>query len=464
MKKVVALLLIFFLAILVVPSVLALELEVEKLSANEVYITELNEPLKIDLKVTNLGASENVVFYSFFAQDLYPKEAILLKRGEPQEITLQIYPSSRIKPGYYTFDYYIRNNYGEEIANTLTVNVIDFKDAFEVGSSEFDPESKSLNVYVHNKVNFNFENISVVFTSPFFNFERKFTLGPNQKNEFTVTLNKEDFKKLMAGYYTFEAEIQAKGIEGIVEGTLKFSEKDILTTNKKTYGIIINTNIIEKTNEGNVVAKTETVIKKNIVSRLFTHFSPEPNLVERQGFAVYYTWYSNINPGEVLKITVKTNWLLPLAIILLVVLVVILVKKTSNRNLVLKKKVTFVNAKGGEFALKVMILVEAKNHLERVSVIDRLPYLTKVHERFGGEQPSRIDEKSKRMEWNFERLQPGERRVFSYIIYSKIGVLGKFALPPVTAVYEKEGKVKEAQSNKAFFMLEPRARKDLTEE
>jgi hypothetical protein len=58
-------------------------------------------------------------------------------------------------------------------------------------------------------------------------------------------------------------------------------------------------------------------------------------------------------------------------------------------------------------------------------------------------------------------MQPGERRVFSYIIYSKIGVLGKFALPSVTAVYEKEGKVKEAQSNQAFFMLEPRATKDL---
>jgi hypothetical protein len=345
----------------------------------------------------------------------------------------------------------------------LTVDIINFEDAFEIGADEFDPESTTLNVYIHNKVNFNFENITVVFNSPFFEFQKDFNLGPNQRNDFTITLDKEEFKKLMAGYYTFDADIRAKGVEGNVEGTLKFTEKDILTTNKKTYGVIINTNVIEKTNEGNVVAKTETVIKKNVLSRLFTHFSPEPNTVERSGFAVYYTWYNDISPGEVLKITVRTNWLLPLAIIILIVLVVILVKKTSNRNLVLKKKVLFVNAKGGEFALKVMILVEAKNFVQRVTVIDRLPYLTKVHEKFGGEQPSRIDEKNKRMEWNFERLQPGERRVFSYIIYSKIGVLGKFALPPATAVYEKEGKVKETQSNQAFFMLEQRAKKDLEE-
>lgn len=449
-----------FLTVLVVPSLLALELEVEKLSANEVFISGLNEPASFDLRITNLGSSENVVFYSFFTQEISPKE-LRLEGKKSQDVTLKIYPSEKMKPGYYTFDYFIRNNYGEEVSQTLTIDIINFEDAFEIGSQDFDPESKTLNVYIHNRVNFNFENITVVFSSPFFEFKKEFNLGPNQRNDFTITLDKEDFKKLMAGYYTFEAEVEAKGLKGVVEGTLKFSEKDILTTNKKTYGFIINTNVIEKTNEGNVLTKTETVIKKNVLSRLFTHFSPEPNTVEREGLAVYYTWYNELSPGEVLRINVKTNWLLPFAIILLIVLVVILVKKNSNRNIVLKKKVSFVNAKGGEFALKVMILVEAKSFLERISVIDRLPYLTKVHERFGGEQPSRIDDKTKRIEWNFERMQPGERRVFSYIIYSKIGVLGKFALPPVTAVYEKEGKVKEAQSNQAFFMLEPRTPKDL---
>ncbi|HNZ52444.1 MAG TPA: hypothetical protein PLT60_03435 [Candidatus Pacearchaeota archaeon] len=460
MKKVIVLLSMIFLTLLVVPSVLALELEVEKLSANEVVISGLNEPASFDLRITNLGSSENVVLYSFFTQEISPKE-LRLESKKTQDVTLKIYPSERMKPGYYTFDYFIRNNYGDEVSQTLTIDILNFEDAFEIGSQDFNPESKTLNVYIHNKVNFNFENVVVVFKSPFFEFKKEFNLGPNQRNDFTITLDKEDFKKLMAGYYTFEAEIEAKGLKGVVEGTLKFSEKDILTTTKKTYGLIINTNVIEKVNEGNVLTKTETVIKKNVLSRLFTHFSPEPNTVEREGLVVYYTWYDELSPGEVLKINVKTNWLLPFVIVLLIVLVVILVKKNLNRNIVLKKKVSFVHAKGGEFALKVMILVEAKSFLERISIIDRLPYLTKVHERFGGEQPSRIDDKNKRIEWNFERMQPGERRVFSYIIYSKIGVLGKFALPSVTAVYEKEGKVKEAQSNQAFFMLEPRATKDL---
>ncbi len=460
MKKVVTIFFVSLFFVFAIPFSLALNLDIKKIDSNEVYILGLDEPVTFDLMITNLGSSEKIYLYNFFAREISPEE-LVINQKETKNITLKLYPYKSTKPGYYAFDYYIRDDYGGEIEEPLTINVVNFEDAFEIGSEAFDPESKSLNIYIHNKVNFDFKEASVVFSSPFFEFTKEFNLGPNQRNDFTITLDKEDFKKLMAGYYTFESKISAKGLKGTIEGTLKFSEKDILTTNKKTYGVIINTNLIEKVNEGNTVTKTETVVKKNIISRLFTHFSPEPNTVDREGLVVYYTWYNELSPGETLKINVKTNWILPFAIILVIVLVVILVKKTSNRNIILKKKISFVNAKGGEFALKVMILVEAKNFLERISVIDRMPHLTKIHEKFGGERPSRVDDKTKRIEWNFDRMQPGERRVFSYIIYSKIGVLGKFALPPVTAVYEREGKVKEAHSNQAFFMLEPRSQKDL---
>ena len=449
---------------MVLPSIFAMNLVIEKQSVNEVMILGLNEPAIFDLKINNLGTSEDIMFYSFFSPDVYPKGTVHVMGRNSEDVALKIYPPEKINTGYYTFDYFIRNDDGEELSQKLMFNVIEFKDAFEIGSEEFDSESKTLKVYVHNKVNFNFENVSVDFSSSFFDFSKNFNLGPNQKNEFVVTLNKDDFKKLMAGYYTFEAKIKAKEVEADLEGTLKFTEKDILTTSKKTYGVIINTNLIEKTNEGNVITNTETVVRKNIVSRLFTSFDPEPNLVEREGFRVYYTWNSEIAPGDVAKITVKTNWTLPFVIVFLIVLILVIIKVYSRKDLVLRKKVSFVNAKGGEFALRVTLIAEARGPVERISIIDRLPLLTKVHEKFGGEMPSRIDEKNKRIEWNFEKLQAGEKRVLSYIVYSKIGILGKFALPSATAVYESEGEVKEVQSNQAFFMLEPRTKKDMTEE
>ena len=130
--------------------------------------------------------------------------------------------------------------------------------------------------------------------------------------------------------------------------------------------------------------------------------------------------------------------------------------RSSKTNVSLRKKITFVRAKGGEFALKVSVIVHAKKYVEKVSVIDRLPGLVKIYERFGGEHPNRIDEDKKRIEWDFEKLEAGESRLISYIIYSKVGVLGKFALPAATAIYEKEGEINESTSNKAFFIAEER--------
>jgi hypothetical protein len=340
------------------------------------------------------------------------------------------------------------------------VNVIKLKDAFEVGAEEFKPDSNKVVVYIKNRVNFNFEDIQAKFKSPFFNFDEMLSLKPHEKKSFEVSLNQEDFRDLMAGFYTLNVEVDADNLKANVEGTIKFSEKDIVIDTQNRYGVIINTNTITKTNEGNVVSPTVTVIKKNVISRLFTSFNPEPDVVERKGLLVYYTWEKELKPGEQMAITIKTNWLLPLLAILLIIAIVILTKQFSRTNLSLKKKVTFVRAKGGEFALKVSVMVTARKFVERVNVIDRLPPITKLHERFGGEMPKKVDVHNRKIEWYFDRLREGESRIISYIIYSKIGVLGRFALPKTNAIYEKDGEVHEAESNQAFFIAE-QARKPL---
>ena len=132
----------------------------------------------------------------------------------------------------------------------------------------------------------------------------------------------------------------------------------------------------------------------------------------------------------------------------------------STRNLVLKKRVSFVRAKGGEFALKVSVVIKAKKYLEKVNIMERLPPLVKLHEKFGVETPSRIDEKNRRIEWRFDKLQEGETRIINYIMYSKIGVVGKFALPRTTALFEKEGKILERNSNQTFFVIEPNSKRE----
>ena len=449
---------VFFLIALMIliPSVLAINVEVQKNSQNEVLIADLNKPVVFDLSIKNNQMSDNFEFYNLAGFSISPAN-VTINLGQTKDVILELTPIGKISQrGYYTIPVFIRSRDTSEIQESLTFKITELKDSFEVGSGDVDPKSQSIAIYIKNNENFDFGPTHVKFNSAFFNVEKDFTIGPKETKQISVQLNKEDFKSLMAGFYTLSADITTTGKEATVEGVIRFVEKDILTTTKKDYGFLINTQIITKTNEGNLIATSETVIKKNIISRLFTGFSPSPDIVERVGATVYYSWTREINPGEALVIEVKTNWLFPLLLVLLVVAIVILVKKYTGRSLILKKRVSFVRAKGGEFALRISIAVKAKHFIERVNVVDRLPLMASIHERFGGDAPTRVDAKNKRIEWNFDKMESGEVRFVSYIIYSKIGVVGKFALPTATAIFEKDEKIHEVESNRAFFVSEQR--------
>lgn len=431
----------------------------ETVSSDDVLVIGLDETIDTVLNITNSGQATTFEFFNLVGFSLTPSERISFSTGESREIELSFSPIGDFDyRGFYTVNYFIRNAEDNELQESITFEVIDLKDIFEVGSGEVDPDSQSIQIYLKNLEDVNVGEVTAKFSSAFFEFEKTFNLGADGKVNFEVQLDKNDFNKLMAGFYNLNVEINTNNQDVEAQGIIQFIEKDVLTISNKSYGFIINTQIIEKINEGNLVATSETVIRKNVFSRLFTTFSPEPEMVDRQGFSVFYTWRHEISPGEIVEIAVKTNWFYPFIIILFIIVIVILAKLYSDTHLVLRKKVSFVKTKGGEFALKVTIIANAKKYIERVNVIDRLPSLVKIYERFGGEQPAKINQKLRRVEYHFEKLEEGETRVMSYIIYSKIGVMGRFALPSATAIFDRDGKIKEAESNKAFFVAEQRSR------
>ena len=454
----------FMLAIFVLPSIFALNLKVEKTSSNEVMIADLNKPAVFDLKITNLGADDHIEFYNLVGFTMFPVGTVPITAGETKDIKLEVSPIGEFEyMGRYNFKYYIRSQDGSEIEQQIAFKRIKMEDAFSIGVGDFDPESNSVQIYLENLENFDFGQVTAKFSSSFFNLEKTIELGPNKKETINLELNKEDFKQLLAGFYTMDVEINAKEKKINLETTLKFAEKNIVTKTERDYGFLITTKIVKRTNEGNVITSTETIMKKNIISRLFTTFSPEPDNVERRGIIVYYTWDREINPGETLEIAVKTNWLFPFLIVLLIVAVVLIAKQYSKTNLELKKQVTFVKVKGGEFALKVSVFAKAQKFIENVTIIDRYPPLAKLYNKFGIEKPSKVDDKLKKLEWNFANLQPGETRILSYIIYSKVGVIGRFALPSAAGIFERDGEVHETESNRAFFVAEQRT-KDIPDE
>ena len=457
-KKVI---LLALLAVSLFPAVFALNLNVQTNSTNLVMIQGVNEPMTFNAQITNNGPADAFYFYNLVGFMMSPSSPVQINSGQTVNVPVTIIPVGSLPyTGPYVFNYYIRNQAGDKVPESFTFSIMNLKDALSVGASEINPGSSSVTIYIRNNVNYSFSNMTVDFSSPFFTLDKQVSLSPNQQDNFQISLNKADFKSLLAGFYTLSANVNYNGTTATVENNIQFSEQSLVNVSQKSSGFFIHTETVHKTNNGNVVANSQTIITKNIISRIFTTFSPQPDTVSRQGLTVYYTWENTLQPGSSLIITATTDWLIPLIIVLLIAAIVLFVAIYSRNSLDLEKEVAFVRTKGGEFAMKVTLKVHARKFSERVTVTDRLPHVVKLYDKFLGDRPTRIDENIKRIEWYFDKLQPGETRIVSYVIYSKVGVLGRFALPRARAIYERDGKVYETESNQAFLVTEQSVPRD----
>lgn len=442
--------LILLVAALVLPSVAALNLDVDLVSSNNVMIPELNKPANFELNITNKGEKQEIGIFTPVVSKQKPSksERLEIDSGESKRIDFVLYPPLK---GTSNFEYYID---GEDNTYTGSLNVknVDIRDIFEVGSSKINPEENSVEIYVENTLNNSFKDLNSRFSSPFFEIERDFSIGPKERKTFEIGLDKEDFDQIRAGFYTLSARIKIKNETVNSVGNIEFESSENIDTSKDKGGILIYREKISKSNEGNVEESVTIRMEKDILSRIFTSFNNDPDIVDRQGSSVYYTWERNLQPGQKIEVESSTNWIFPIVIILFLVFGTVAIKKYFQNDVKIKKKTKFVKSKGEEFALRVDVFVQARRPVENVVIIDRLPPLLKLYKKFGKEKPKNVDEQAKKIEWEFDSLEAGEERVLSYVAYSKVKVVGKFALPKTTSVYEKGEKVKESASNKVYFV------------
>src|SRR3989344_345727 len=180
MKKVFILIFLIFAGVFLAVSLAsAVNLKVEKISSNEVWVSELDKPVVFDLKITNFGQSNSFSFYNLLGFKMFPVGTVPISTSEVKEVRLEVFPLAKLPDsGFYTFPYYIRGNDGSEISQNLTFKIISLESAFEVGSADVDLEANTIEIFIKNKENFNFGDVNTVFSSPFFNLEKDFTLDP----------------------------------------------------------------------------------------------------------------------------------------------------------------------------------------------------------------------------------------------------------------------------------------------
>ncbi|MDO8508236.1 MAG: hypothetical protein Q7S27_00975 [Nanoarchaeota archaeon] len=430
------------------------DLTVEKIDKGSVIISELNNPAVYEFNINNPGNSEMAEIYSLVGVSMGPKGTFLIPSGT-SKVEIKAYPGKEFRrlDGYYNFEYQIRGLESGIFKDKLTFRVVSLKDVLSIGDIKIHPNDQTVDITIKNNVNTHLEDVEVIIASSFFESTEKISLKPFEEIKIPVEIKKDKISGLVAGQYFMKISVKMDDAEVDFKGDINYLEKEGTSVIKKTSGIIIRETTVTKTNEGNIPTTVVIDISKDILSRLFTTFSLEPTTAERSGIVVDYAWQKDIGPNESFTISSTTNYTFPFVILILVIIVGFLARAYSMTALTVNKKVSFVKTKGGEFALKVIVNVKAKRHIDNIQIVDRLPMMAKLYEKFG-RSPDRIDEASRRLFWDIPRLNKGEERVFSYIVYSKVRAVGRFELPPALAIFEKDGKTQEVLSNRAYFVSE----------
>ena len=430
-------------------------LEVEEVNKENVVVAEIGNSAYYDLKINNLDGEDQFMVFTLVGVQIEPRDYFNLSSGNTT-VPIKATMSEKIlreRRDLLFFEYQIKGMNRDIFKSKLLVNIVSVKDILEINYGSFHPDNDKIEVFVNNKEDVRLENLTLVLESVFFRESTPFSIGPHENKTFLILVNKEGTEDLVAGPYISTTTVVVNGKEVKLEGVVDFLEKEGTSVSESTEGIIIRTTVINKINKGNTPVAASVSMKKDILSRLFTSFTPEPSQTTRDGFFIEYTWQKNLAPSEELAVKATTNYTILFLILVLIVAVGGVARFYYLKSVSISKRVSLVRTKGGEFALRVVLRVRARKSVEKLQLTDSLPGMTKLYENFG-KQPDMIEKDSRRLAWNVGHLGRGESRVYSYVIYSKLNVVGRFELPLAHARFEKDGKVGEAYSNRAYLAME----------
>ncbi len=105
--------------------------------------------------------------------------------------------------------------------------------------------------------------------------------------------------------------------------------------------------------------------------------------------------------------------------------------------------------------MKVMLEIKnnAKKIVKNIKIIDYIPHIADLTNDFvqGTLRPTNVllhKAKGTIIKWELEEMAPGEDRIITYNIKSKLSIIGNFKLPRGKVVFKQKGKEIHSYSNK----------------
>jgi hypothetical protein len=423
-----------------------------------VIIAGAEDSATLMLRITNTNAQSDFEIYSLVGVKIAPSELTLQQGTHLVEITAS--PSASIirsTRGLLLFQYELYNQQAGRVLDQKLLKIVDLEGVFAIRPTTIKPGDTTADFVITNVENRTVTDVHLKIDSSFIKHEVTLTMAPYEQKRISVPLKGPELAKQVAGRYVADVSFEFGNAEADREWEINYLESSGLSVNETTSGLVIRKHNTIKTNDGSVPITATISYHRDLLSRLFTTLSPDPAQVTKEGLGVTYLWTQELAPAESLNVVMTTNYTVPFIVLIIVLGAAALAWWVFWKPLVISKNVHPVRTKGGEFALKVTIAIKAHKNLTNVVLHDHIPHTMQLYQQFGI-RPHTIDESARKLSWQLGHLNAGETRVFSYVVYSKMRVVGNFHLPLASATAMADGKPVHVSSNQTAFVSETIAR------
>lgn len=337
-------------------------------------------------------------------------------------------------------------------------------DVFVDVPERMDPrQSHALKVHLVNKNQLMLDDVSVAVDSRFIAEGTLIGLNSNEEKTVAFTVSFPEDKapetdsvnvKVTHGNITFFDEAASWAV---VQYVLPF-KKDVQTEK----GFLTRTKTILLTNEGNTRKDNQDVlIETSAREKFFSKTTPKADVVEMDG-RKYFRWAVSLDAGERAELEVRTAYWWPLILIVLIAALYIAYIMLRDP-VVIRKRLVELKKKHGAFA-EAKIIVQIKNRsrrpLNNVIVVERIPSMLALKkEGFRPMNPSKAYPHVSHghvLEYNIGLLDSREVRIFSYVMKSRMNVVGNFRLKPTVVSFVDAGKKGKVLQGALNVVLEPK--------
>ncbi|MBI2101155.1 hypothetical protein HYT53_00950 [Candidatus Woesearchaeota archaeon] len=323
-----------------------------------------------------------------------------------------------------------------------------------ISPEKVDPrEPLSVKIVLNNQNVLDYPNLTIKVESNLFKDELNVPLGPREDKTIELTKSLEPmtapqhdrliiavFKegRMIVSPIVKEFEIKEYSAE---EGLPK--EQSFLKVRK---GIKVVSN-----NPGySGVVKLETTPLKN----LFMSTSPRADLV-KENSKLYLAWQVRLGSDRTMTVYTTENYR-PIVVIAVLAMIAIALYFMFRSPIVVRKGIANVGmSEGGISDAKVVVRVKNRSpgRIANIEVLDNVPHIAHVEKELsiGSMQPHAVLKHPKGglvIRWTIESLEPGDERVLSYRMRSRLAILGEFNLPAATARAKVGDKVIISNSNR----------------